>query len=242
MGHRQPDERVRRPQVVQRPGPRPVQSPRQSDCGSPPTPPAGQVRAGVVNEAGLHPLPGGTTVLDLVRAGLPAALEAGQRALEEPAAPLEGARLLPPLDPPTIRDFVAFEEHVEGVVASVGDGAGVVAEWYEAPTFYFTNPYARDRPVRGRAGPAGLRTAGLRARGRRRRRPGRGLADAGAGSESYLRVHDLERLVGPGPAAAGDESQPRPGQGQGLGHHARALAGDRRRARALPGPRRLPRP
>jgi hypothetical protein len=48
----------------------------------------GHVHAGVVSEAGLHPLPGGTTVLDLVRAGLPAALEAGQRALEEPAAPL----------------------------------------------------------------------------------------------------------------------------------------------------------
>jgi 2-keto-4-pentenoate hydratase/2-oxohepta-3-ene-1,7-dioic acid hydratase in catechol pathway len=31
---------------------------------------------------------------------------------------------------------------VEGVVASVGDGDGVVPEWYEAPTFYFTNPYA----------------------------------------------------------------------------------------------------
>src|SRR4029450_11131300 len=59
-----------------------------------------------------------------------------------PAVPLAGVRLLPPLQPPTVRDFVAFEEHVEGVVASVGDGAGVVPEWYEAPTFYFTNPYA----------------------------------------------------------------------------------------------------
>jgi 2-keto-4-pentenoate hydratase/2-oxohepta-3-ene-1,7-dioic acid hydratase in catechol pathway len=37
---------------------------------------------------------------------------------------------------------VAFEEHVEGVVASVSGGSGVPAEWYEAPTFYFTNPYA----------------------------------------------------------------------------------------------------
>ena len=32
------------------------------------------------------------------------------------------------------------------MVASVGDGAGVVAEWYEAPTFYFTNPYAVTGP------------------------------------------------------------------------------------------------
>ncbi len=41
-----------------------------------------------------------------------------------------------------MRDFVAFEEHVEGVVASVSGTSGVAPEWYEAPTFYFTNPYA----------------------------------------------------------------------------------------------------
>jgi 2-keto-4-pentenoate hydratase/2-oxohepta-3-ene-1,7-dioic acid hydratase in catechol pathway len=50
--------------------------------------------------------------------------------------------VLPPLVPPSIRDFVAFEEHVEGVVASVGSGGGVVPEWYQAPTFYFTNPHS----------------------------------------------------------------------------------------------------
>ncbi len=74
--------------------------------------------------------------------GLPAALEAGTAALAAPPVPLAGVRLLPPLTAPTVRDFVAFEEHVEGVAASVGDGTGVVPEWYQAPTFYFTNPYA----------------------------------------------------------------------------------------------------
>ncbi|WP_433503599.1 fumarylacetoacetate hydrolase family protein [Pseudonocardia halophobica] len=102
----------------------------------------GTVLAGVVAAATVHPLPQGTTVLDLVRAGLPAAIEAGAAVLDGPAVPLDEVRLLPPLDPPTVRDFVAFEEHVEGVVASVGDGAGVVPEWHEAPTFYFTNPHA----------------------------------------------------------------------------------------------------
>src|SRR4051794_25813757 len=101
----------------------------------------GAVSAGVVDGDSVHPL-AGTTVLDLVRAGLPAARDAGAEALRGPAVPLATVRLLPPLDPPTVRDFVAFEEHVEGVVAGVGDGAGVVPEWYEAPTFYFTNPYA----------------------------------------------------------------------------------------------------
>ncbi|RSD11893.1 fumarylacetoacetate hydrolase family protein [Amycolatopsis eburnea] len=102
----------------------------------------GTVHAGVAGEDGLHPLPDHTTVLDLVRAGLPAALEAGAAALRGPAVPPAAVRLRPPLEPPTVRDFVAFEEHVEGVVASVSGGAGVPPEWYDAPTFYFTNPYA----------------------------------------------------------------------------------------------------
>ncbi len=106
----------------------------------------GVARAAVVSgsdaDATLHPLPAGVTVLDLVTTGLPAALTAGAAALSEAGVPVADVRLLPPLNPPTVRDFVAFEEHVEGVVASVGDGAGVVPEWYEAPTFYFTNPYA----------------------------------------------------------------------------------------------------
>jgi Domain of unknown function (DUF2437) len=84
----------------------------------------GLVQAGVVSDAGLHPLPESMSVLQLVRAGLPDALETGRAALDGPTVPLAQVRLLPPLDPPTIRDFVAFEEHVEGVVASVGDGAG----------------------------------------------------------------------------------------------------------------------
>jgi 2-keto-4-pentenoate hydratase/2-oxohepta-3-ene-1,7-dioic acid hydratase in catechol pathway len=102
----------------------------------------GRVQAGVVSTAGLHALPDGTTVLDLVRAGLPAALEAGAAALDGPAVALDGVRLLPPLDAPTVRDFVAFEEHVEGVRKAIDGAAGVVDEWYQAPTFYFTNPYA----------------------------------------------------------------------------------------------------
>jgi 2-keto-4-pentenoate hydratase/2-oxohepta-3-ene-1,7-dioic acid hydratase in catechol pathway len=102
----------------------------------------GSVHAGVVSDDGLHALPSGTTVLGLVRSGLPAALTAGTAALTGPPAPLDRVRLLPPLTPPTVRDFVAFEEHVEGVVASVSGGSGVPTEWYEAPTFYFTNPYA----------------------------------------------------------------------------------------------------
>lgn len=102
----------------------------------------GEVSAGVVSDAGVHGIPG-TTVLELVRSGLATAVAAGEQALGAPAVPLADVALKPPLQPPTVRDFVAFEEHVEGVVKGVtgGDG-GVVPEWYQAPTFYFTNPYA----------------------------------------------------------------------------------------------------
>ena len=68
----------------------------------------GPARAGAVSDAGIHPLPGGVTVLGLVRAGLPTALAAGTAALGGPAVPLAAVRLLPPLEAPTIRDFVAF--------------------------------------------------------------------------------------------------------------------------------------
>lgn len=103
-------------------------------------------RCGVVGPDGLHPLPAGMTGLDLVRSGIPAAIEAGEAALRGPAVPLASVRLLPPLQPPTVRDFTAFEEHVEGVVRGVSGGGEIAPEWYEAPAFYFTNPYAVTGP------------------------------------------------------------------------------------------------
>ena len=184
-------------------------------------------------------------VLELVRSGLPAALDAGTAAVSGasgPPVPLDSVRLLPPLAPPTVRDFVAFEEHVEGVVASVGDGAGVVPEWYEAPTFYFTNPYALvgaqdDVPV-----PPGSQLFDFECEvavvvGR----DGSSLTPEQARDHVFgytvlndWSARDLQRRE--------MKVQPGPGQGQGLRHHARALARHRRRARALPGRRRVPRP
>ncbi|MDX6350990.1 MAG: hypothetical protein QOF84_5780 [Streptomyces sp.] len=98
----------------------------------------GAHRCGVVDGAAVRPFPGGTTLLGLIRSGLaPDALPP----TGEPV-PLAAVRLLPPLEPPTVRDFVTFEEHVEGVRRSIDQAAGVPEAWYDAPTFYFTNPYA----------------------------------------------------------------------------------------------------
>ncbi|USX56311.1 fumarylacetoacetate hydrolase family protein [Lentzea sp. HUAS12] len=98
-------------------------------------------RCGLVTDDLFHRLPAGITVLDLLHTEQ--LHSAGDTALRQgDTVPLAGLRLLTPLEPPTVRDFVAFEEHVEGVVRSVSGGAAVPPEWFEAPTFYFTNPYA----------------------------------------------------------------------------------------------------
>ncbi|MFJ6436174.1 fumarylacetoacetate hydrolase family protein [Streptomyces sp. NPDC091416] len=103
-------------------------------------------RVAVVEEDGtLFPLPGVSSLTALLREtdGLPGLLAAGAAALDAPAGPQASlVRLLPPLQPSSIRDFVTFEEHVEGVRRSVDGVAGVPEQWYAAPTFYFTNPHA----------------------------------------------------------------------------------------------------
>jgi 2-keto-4-pentenoate hydratase/2-oxohepta-3-ene-1,7-dioic acid hydratase in catechol pathway len=87
------------------------------------------------------PFPRGLTVADVLLGGLPVARSLLSEVAVEAARSLSEVRLVAPLVPAAIRDFVAFEEHVEGVSASVDGKSEVVAEWYEAPTFYFTNPH-----------------------------------------------------------------------------------------------------
>ncbi|MGB8946714.1 MAG: fumarylacetoacetate hydrolase family protein [Streptomyces sp.] len=105
-----------------------------------------RTRVAVVEADGtLYPLPGATSLTELVRSGggLPALLDAGAAALDVPPGPhVSRVRLLPPLQPSSVRDFVTFEEHVEGVRKAVDGVAGVPEQWYAAPTFYFTNPHA----------------------------------------------------------------------------------------------------
>lgn len=102
---------------------------------------------GFVLDAGVVPFPDGSRVGDVLRGGLAAAAELYARSLtmvdwgDLVPTPLETVRLLAPLVPASIRDFVAFEEHVEGVSAGVEGTSHVADEWYEAPTFYFTNPH-----------------------------------------------------------------------------------------------------
>ena len=109
----------------------------------------------VVEDDVLFPLPDGLAVDDLVRSGLDRALEVGASARRSRPVALSVVRLLAPLTPASVRDFVTFEAHVIGVRRSVDGASGVPEAWYDAPTFYFTNPHAivgPDAPVRRPSG------------------------------------------------------------------------------------------
>ena len=102
--------------------------------------PDGAVGEGFVVDDRVVPFPGGLTVADVLAQGLAAAHGLHAR-VQDAGVPLADVRLLAPVAPASIRDFVAFEEHVEGVSAGIEGTSDVAPEWYQAPTFYFTNPH-----------------------------------------------------------------------------------------------------
>jgi 2-keto-4-pentenoate hydratase/2-oxohepta-3-ene-1,7-dioic acid hydratase in catechol pathway len=106
---------------------------------------AGQRRSGVVDGECVHPFQGDADLLHLLQEGEDVLRTAGARAITgSPPLALAAVRLLAPLRPPTIRDFMTFEEHLAGVAQGFGDV--VPEEWYTQPAFYFTNPYAVTGP------------------------------------------------------------------------------------------------
>jgi 2-keto-4-pentenoate hydratase/2-oxohepta-3-ene-1,7-dioic acid hydratase in catechol pathway len=112
--------------------------------------------AAVVEDDAAHLLP--MPLDELVALGLERALEVGAEALRGEPVAFDATDLLLPYRPPAVRDFVTFESHVEGVRRSVDNASGVPQAWYDAPTFYFTNPHALygpgeavPRPVTSRA-------------------------------------------------------------------------------------------
>lgn len=101
--------------------------------------PEGPDRVGLVCGDVIHGLPGETSLMDLLGdEGLQAA---ARRALDDPAdvVPLDVVHLRPPVpEPPSFRDFMAFEQHV--VTSHSAIGLAVDPGWYERPAFYFSNP------------------------------------------------------------------------------------------------------
>ncbi|MEU3935961.1 fumarylacetoacetate hydrolase family protein [Streptomyces sp. NPDC029044] len=102
---------------------------------------AGKRQSGVIADDRAHPFERPVDLLALIMEGKDSLCRAGERALTGSLpVPLADVRLLPPLQPPTVRDYMTFESHVAGVARGYGDT--VPDEWYAAPAFYFTNPYA----------------------------------------------------------------------------------------------------
>lgn len=99
-------------------------------------------RVGLVTEDGLHPFAVRHSMRTLIAGGREVLDRAADHARAAEAIDLAEVELLAPLEPASVRDFVAFEEHVEGVRRSVDGAVGVPDAWYDAPAFYFTNPHA----------------------------------------------------------------------------------------------------
>ncbi len=110
------------------------------------------------------------TLLDLLRLG-PDALESARQVVAAlatlPADDLLGVqphlayrqsdvRLRAPIpEPPSVRDFYAFEQHVKSARAK--RNLDMIPEWYEIPVFYFSNPAAINGPDDPIAYPKGTR-------------------------------------------------------------------------------------
>jgi 2-keto-4-pentenoate hydratase/2-oxohepta-3-ene-1,7-dioic acid hydratase in catechol pathway len=111
-----------------------------------------------------------------------AAHDAEQLTTNADKRPLGNVRLLAPLDPPSIRDFSVFEQHIEGIMQGIGPDRLVPEAWYRSPFCYFSNPGAVTGPGDAIPVPPGsqdldleLEVAAIIAR------PGRDLAPEEAG-------------------------------------------------------------
>src|SRR5579883_1045360 len=104
--------------------------------------------AGVIRDERVLPL-NYPSLLELLQD--PEGMAKAHRMLEsdEQGLSLHEITLLTPVPhPPTLRDFYAFEQHV--ATARAQRGLGMIPEWYEIPTFYFSNTseiYGPDEPV-----------------------------------------------------------------------------------------------
>ncbi len=104
-------------------------------------------RVGLLHEGAIRGLSGVRRLVDLLGDDEQRMAAAAGRALNDPAEVVaeDGVRFLAPVpDPPSIRDFYAFEEHVKTSARALGREVSPV--WYEIPLFYFTNPAATRGP------------------------------------------------------------------------------------------------
>ena len=100
----------------------------------------GHERVGVLSGDAIHGLPTGATLLELIDGGH--LREAGVRALAAPATTrLDQVTLMAPIPrPPSVRDSLAFLEHMRNCRAALGGDRVLDDAWYRVPAFYFACP------------------------------------------------------------------------------------------------------
>jgi 2-keto-4-pentenoate hydratase/2-oxohepta-3-ene-1,7-dioic acid hydratase in catechol pathway len=107
-----------------------------------------QVVAAAYETASVRLLPAGTDLLE-------AAVTRLEPAADAESVPLTQARLLAPVRPASFRDFVAFEEHVQGAAAMTGNAEGALAAWSQQPTYLYGSPHSVVGPEEPVAAPPG---------------------------------------------------------------------------------------
>ncbi|MDX6393700.1 MAG: hypothetical protein QOJ73_4763 [Streptosporangiaceae bacterium] len=98
---------------------------------------------GLLYDGAIRGLPGPGTLTGLLGDHGQRLEQARAQAMHDPVEvlPASAVRFRAPIPrPPSIRDFMAFEEHVRTSATALGHDVSPV--WYEVPLFYFTNPAA----------------------------------------------------------------------------------------------------
>ena len=98
---------------------------------------------GLLHEGTVRGLPSPGTLTGLLGDHGQRLEQARGQAMHDPVevVPVSAVRFVAPVPrPPSIRDFMAFEEHVRTSATALGHDVNPV--WYEIPLFYFTNPAA----------------------------------------------------------------------------------------------------
>jgi 2-keto-4-pentenoate hydratase/2-oxohepta-3-ene-1,7-dioic acid hydratase in catechol pathway len=101
---------------------------------------------GAARELFVHPFEDGTDLVELLAADPATREAAADLAVAQDGIPARDLVLLPPVYPVAMRDFLTFEEHVEGVGKGMQGADGVPPEWYAAPSFLFMAPHAVTGP------------------------------------------------------------------------------------------------
>ncbi|WP_406293058.1 fumarylacetoacetate hydrolase family protein [Embleya sp. NBC_00888] len=115
-------------------------------------------RVGILDGETIRVLEAGVSLLGLLGGDGSRLGDAGERALRSPdlVVPIADAHLRAPVPrPPSVRDYMTFEQHFEGVARTAGPKAAVPPFWYTAPSFYFANPNSIHGPYDDVAVPPG---------------------------------------------------------------------------------------